>query len=55
MAKNKFRELQQLDADASSAVVSDLTPGATYTFRVRSAGPTGKFSPYAAVTITLPH
>jgi len=55
VGKNKFKEIQQLDANSNSAVVSDLTPGATYTFRVRAAGPTGKFSPYAAVTITLPH
>lgn len=53
--KNKFREIQQLEPNSSSTVISDLTPGTSYTFRVRSAGPTTKFSPYAAVTIVLPH
>jgi hypothetical protein len=55
VGKNRFREIKQLDADSSSTVVSHLTPGATYTFRVRSAGPDGKFSPYAAVNVVLPH
>jgi len=55
VGKNKYLEIKQLDADANTTVVSNLTPGATYTFRVRSAGPNGKFSPYAAVTVVLPH
>jgi hypothetical protein len=55
VGKNKYQEIKQLDANASSAVVSNLTPGTTYTFRVRAAGPDGKFSPYAAVTLVLPH
>jgi len=55
VGKNKYQEIKQLDANANTALVSNLTPGATYTFRIRSAGPNGKFSPYAAVTIVLPH
>ncbi|HSS48880.1 MAG TPA: matrixin family metalloprotease [Thermoanaerobaculia bacterium] len=55
VGKNKYQEIKQLDADSNTVVVSNLTPGATYTFRVRSAGPDGKFSPYAAVNVTLPH
>ncbi|HEV7506790.1 MAG TPA: matrixin family metalloprotease [Thermoanaerobaculia bacterium] len=55
VGKNKYREILQLDANSNTIVVSNLTPGTAYTFRVRSAGPTGKFSPYAAVNVTLPH
>ncbi|HEV7785299.1 MAG TPA: matrixin family metalloprotease, partial [Thermoanaerobaculia bacterium] len=55
VGKNKYQEIKQLGANANTVVVSNLTPGATYTFRVRSAGPTGKFSPYAALNVTLPH
>ncbi len=53
--KNKYRELLQLDPDSISVDVTDLTPGTTYTFRVRAAGPNNKFSPYAAVTVVVPH
>jgi len=55
IGKNKYRELLQLDPDSISADVTDLTPGTTYTFRVRAAGPNNKFSPYAAVNVVVPH
>ncbi|MFY9825164.1 MAG: matrixin family metalloprotease [Thermoanaerobaculia bacterium] len=54
VGKNKYREIKQLDANSSSVVLDDLTPGATYAFRVRAAGPDGKFSPYAVVTLVMP-
>jgi len=53
--KNKFREVKQLDPDSNTVVVTGLTPGTTYTFRVRSVGPNNKFSPYAAVNVVTPH
>jgi hypothetical protein len=55
IGKNKYVEIKQLPANSTSSVVSGLTPGAAYTFRVRAAGPDGKFSPYAAVAVALPH
>jgi Matrixin/Fibronectin type III domain len=54
IGKNKYREIRQLPADSTSAVITGLAPGSANTFRVRSAGPDGKFSPYAAVNVTLP-
>jgi hypothetical protein len=53
VAKNRFNEIQQLDANSNSTVISDLTPGKTYTFRVRASSGS-RFSPYAMVTVTLP-
>ncbi|MEA2601210.1 MAG: hypothetical protein QOF89_2202 [Acidobacteriota bacterium] len=53
VGKNRYSEIQQLDANSSSTVISGLTPGGTYTFRVRAAAGS-RFSPYAAVTVTLP-
>jgi matrixin/fibronectin type III domain protein len=53
VARGRFSEIQQLDANSTSTVISDLTPGGTYTFRVRAAAGS-RFSPYAAVTVTLP-
>ncbi len=53
VAKNRFTEIQQLDPNSTSTVISDLAPGKTYTFRVRAAADS-RFSPYAMVTVTLP-
>ena len=55
VGKNKFQEIQQLGAGSTSTVVSNLILGTTYTFRVRTEGPDGKFSPYAVVSFVLPH
>jgi hypothetical protein len=55
VAKNKFREVKQLDPNSNTVTVTDLTPGTTYTFRVRAAGPNNKFSPYTAVNVVVPH
>ena len=55
IGKNKYRELLQLDPDSASVEITDLTPGTTYTFRVRAAGPNNKFSPYTAVNVAVPH
>lgn len=55
IAKNKFREVKQLDPDSNTVILTGLTPGTTYTFRVRSAGPNNKFSPYASVNVVTPH
>ena len=53
VAKNRFNEIQQLNPNSTSTVISDLTPGKTYVFRVRAASGS-RFSPYAMVTVTLP-
>lgn len=53
VGKGRFSEIQQLDSNSTSTVISDLTPGKAYTFRVRAAAG-NRFSPYAAVTVTLP-
>jgi hypothetical protein len=53
LGKGRFSEIQQLDPNSSSTVISDLTPGKAYTFRVRAAAGS-RFSPYASVTVTLP-
>jgi matrixin/fibronectin type III domain protein len=53
VGRGRFSEIQQLDANSTSTVISGLTPGGTYTFRVRAAAGS-RFSPYAAVTVTLP-
>ncbi|HEX4960089.1 MAG TPA: matrixin family metalloprotease [Thermoanaerobaculia bacterium] len=54
VGKNKYNEIKQLPANSITVQIDNLTPGTTYTFRVRAAGG-GKFSPYAAVNVTLPH
>jgi hypothetical protein len=47
-----FVEVLSVDANSTSAVVTDLLPRTTYTFRIRAAGG-GGFSPYSAlVTVT---
>lgn len=50
----QFQEVLTVDANSASAVVTGLTPGKTYSFRVRAIGTSG-VSPYSrAVTITMP-
>ncbi len=54
VGRGRFQEIQKLPANSTSAVINGLTPGATYTFRVRAAAGTS-FSGYASVNVTLPH
>ncbi len=50
----KFQEVLTVDANSTSAVVTDLLPGTTYSFRIRAVGSSG-FSPYTrVVTVTTP-
>ncbi|HEX3555423.1 MAG TPA: matrixin family metalloprotease [Thermoanaerobaculia bacterium] len=55
VGRGRFQEIQQLPANSTSAVINGLTPGATYTYRVRAAAGTSNFSNYASVNVTLPH
>jgi hypothetical protein len=55
VGRGRFNEIQQLPANSTSAVLNGLTPGATYTFRVRAAAGASNFSNYASVNVTLPH
>ncbi|MBW8875241.1 MAG: matrixin family metalloprotease [Acidobacteria bacterium] len=54
VGRGRFQEIQQLPANSTSTVINGLTPGATYTYRVRAAAGTS-FSNYASVNVTLPH
>jgi hypothetical protein len=50
----KYQQVATTPADSTLAVIGDLTPGATYQFRVRAAGG-GKLSKYSnVVTIVVP-
>jgi len=52
--RGQFRQVSVVDANSTSAVVTDLAPGTTYSFRVRAAGG-GGFSGYSnVVTVTTP-
>jgi len=49
-----FVEVLSVDANSTSAVVEDLLPGTTYSFRIRAQG-SGGFSAYGpVVTVTTP-
>ena len=50
----KFQEVLTVDANSTSAVVTGLLPGTTYSFRIRAVGTSG-VSPYTkVVTVTTP-
>lgn len=52
--RGQFRQVLAVDADSTSAVVTALLPGTTYSFRVRAASG-GGFSGYSnVVTVTTP-
>ena len=55
VGRGRFQEIQKLPANSTSTVINGLTPGATYTYRLRAAAGTSNFSNYASVTVTLPH
>jgi hypothetical protein len=48
VGSSKFAEIQTLAANTTQATVSDLTPGVSYSFRVRASNSSG-FSGYTAV------
>ncbi|HEX6898104.1 MAG TPA: matrixin family metalloprotease [Thermoanaerobaculia bacterium] len=50
----KWAEALTVEADATSAVVEDLSPGATYVFRVRAVGGGGASGYSNTATVVLP-
>lgn len=50
----QFQEVLSVGANSTSAAVTGLIPGATYSFRVRAVGSSGVSAYTRAVTITLP-